>query len=146
MKAQELGAILGGFYKLVATNCFLLAQAYGSFYMVLFYLKNLFGPAKRKESEAKSADVSVNNYTGESAMERVTQSIVSVQLSFFAFYFRCCRRQSAERQEAVKAFKAAEEYIKERLDVKYLLEHFEKFDGLCQMVLTEEQKETLKLN
>ena len=144
MKVQELGAIVGGFFKIVMMNFMFLAQTYSGFYVVYFYLQNLFSVEKKVLEITKPADLSVNNYTNETALTKVTQSLGQTQLSIFAYYFRCCRRQSAEQVEAVKSFQAAEGYLKKRLDVKYLMEHFEKFESLCEMILTEEQKEALR--
>ena len=146
MKIQELGAIVGGFLKLIMTNCMLISQTYASFYMVIYYLTFLFSETKAVKSDQKPVDVSVNNYTGETVLDNTTRSLGQVKLNFFAYYFRCCRQQSGEQLEAIKAYRAADSYIKKRLDIKYLLEHFEKFDSLCEMVLTEDQKEALKSN
>ena len=145
MKIQELGAIVGGLFKLVVTNCLFFSHIYGSFYLVLFYVTNLFGEIKKTDIEIKPTDLSanVNNYTAESVMVKAGVSIYRVKLNIFSYYFRCCQK-NMEKTEAIKAFKAVEQYVNERLDVKYLIEHFERFDSLCQMVLSEDQKEALK--
>ena len=71
-------------------------------------------------------------------------SLDKVRLNIFSYYFKCWCKQTPGKQEAVKAYEAARDYIRERLDVKFLLDHFERFDSLCEAVLTAEQKEALK--
>ena len=144
MKAQELSAVVGDFVKIVVSNCYLVVHAYAGFYMVVFYLTSLYGTKNVVEDKPPvEISASVNNYTGDSPMIVATRSIRQVKLNIFSYYLHCFRRQSPERQEAVKAFQAAETYLKERLDVKYLLEHFEKFKTVCEMTLTTEQLEAL---
>ena len=145
MKAQELGAIIGGFVKIVFMNCFLLAQFYGKFYLIIFYLRNLFVPVTRPAIEGKQEEVSINNYTSDSVLPNASKAIKQVKLNIFSYYLRCCRSKKTEQLEALKSYKAAESYIKERLDVKYLMMHFEKFDILCETILSGEQKTILKI-
>ena len=145
MKIQELAAIVGGLIKILTFNCFFITQIYAGFYLIIFYLSNLLKANYEVVKDSNSIDVtSVNNYVGDSVLQKATHSINKFKLNFFSYYFNFCCHKSKDRLDAIQAYELAEAYIKKRLDIKYLLEHFEKFESICEMVLTEDQKEALK--
>lgn len=148
MKVQELSALVGGFVKIVVLNFTFISKIYSGFYIVVFYLWNLTNRSIKIDSrvgENQPVDLSanINNYTDFSTISQTKKSLKKIELNIFSYYFRFCRKMSKEQQEDIKAFNSAEAYINERLDIKYLLEHYEKFETLCEMMLTNEQKEIL---
>ena len=156
MKIQDLFALVGGVMKLFLSTFAAISAGYAMYYRtndLISLLYDLDYDAKNVGDlvpDVEIASVSeekVNNLvkSNNETLARVAAK-KSVSIGICAFYLQCMFRKNAEFQESLKVLKAAQEYLDERVDLEFLLRHYERFNELTELVLTNEQIEQIGAN
>ena len=143
MKLQELGAEIGGFVKFVMMTFGYLAKFYASFLKTLILISKLFTyENKRKEKNSSVMNLQTKQKTNtyiETKAKSSPQREEANKIGFFNYLWSLMCYKSAKKNLDVLFFHEASKKVKEKLDIDYLLKHYEKFDNLLEIVLTPEQ-------
>ena len=137
MKIQELSAIVGGAIKFVFVAFGQIGKTVAKFKFLL-KVTDIFYKEKTVHTSVVQLSPNVNSFV---EVDKSKQE--PIEIGFFTYYFSCLFRQNEEIRNKFQHFKMAEREIEKQLDVIKLIEHFSKFDQLCDLVLTEEQKNQL---
>ena len=91
-------------------------------------------------------EVSVNSIVEESKGNKSAVKMKvhkeATQLSFFSYYFKVCG-QTGDMLRSREFFRLAREFIAVKLDVRTIIDFYEKFDKLSEMTMSDEQLDEL---
>ena len=141
MKVQDLMAIIGGFVKAVMLIFGFFAETYSKFKNISKIGDKLDqSTVDVVQSNNESADIRIAREARSNAIEKKLKG--QEQLSFWSYYCKCWRVSETEKK-AKEYYLKILNYVHERLDIEYFLEHFNKFDEMAKIVLNEEQVERM---
>lgn len=149
MKIQDLFAVVGGVMKILISVFLTIASGFGLYYRTIELIDLLYDlddEATNVANQVPSVEISsqsqeqVNNFVQKKAVLKAEKR---TSVGIFAFYFRSILRKNPAFKESVKALECAKAYLDERLDLEFLLRHYERFNDLVDLVLSEDQKEQL---
>ena len=144
MKIVTLVAVVGGMLKSVVTLINLVA-IYRYLVERDWELVNLFYDLKVKVvSNNSEIDLSSNQPKINTVIGVKNENLREVvKFNFFLYMIRCCRRNTSELSQT-KVFERLRSNINDKMDVYYLYKHFENFEVIKEMLLTNEQMSLLE--
>ena len=142
---EVISRVTGSLSSIIVCFTFLVVL-YNGFLRDSLLINSLFDVSQTKpHSVVVQVDSLVDSSKVEDSKVEAKPPKEDINLSFFAFYLRVCRR-SADFARNSAFFVTARSYIAEKMDVRTILELQDKFTKLCDYTLTEEQKEEIQRN
>ena len=143
MKFQEVLAQVSSFIKATIMNFSIVATMMAKLHWLKKVLAEFFitTVTERGEHEENASNIKMENYTGDDSVSKKAK-LQQLKIGFWSYYLVCWRVR-AETMNEKKVLKQVEMYMEEKMDVATLIDHYDKFEKLVEIVLTEEQKELL---
>ena len=142
MKLSEVISRVAGTMSPIIVIFSVVISIYNRFFSDYELIQEMFDNFLKPAKTETQLNTIVNESKSEEQPVKVEELKEIPELSFFSYYFWVCRQRTSLLRSR-EFFKRAREYKTEKLDVKSLLDHYEKFQKLSEMTLTNEQLEEL---
>ena len=144
MKLSDLISRVAGSMSPIILCISFIATLYNKFCSEYELVQTLFDKTGISKNDTQTNTMIEESKAEESRVKKV-HAKETIQLSFFSYYFITCR-QSTTLLRNREFFKMGIEYIEEKIDVRSIIDLYEKFTKLCELTLSGEQQEEMIRN